>query len=201
MSQTEAAKTIASLAGLYVQQEAPDAAQRTAAYWWGSQDEDVGWWLALCRKVNPDPSQRLYIAAVAEDWREAHRLKAWAYTVAVEYAGSVGSGQRRRSLVESYSPVWGHQAARDGLAMALWPELSGIVPGIGKRCEALGCGKQGYQRVRDEVMRTAGDLITGFAMDMEQCRKDRFSRDFRDRWEIAAGREWPETLSGMDNRA
>lgn len=195
-----AAKTIAALAGLYANPDKPDAAQRAAAYWWGAQDEDAGWWLALCRLVNPDPAQRLYIAHVAEDWRVAHRLKPWAYRAAVDFAGSVGSGQRKRSQVESYSPAWGHQAARDGLAMALWPELSGQVPGIGKRCEALGCGKQGYQRVRDEVMRQAGDLITGFAMDMEQCRQDRFSRDFRERWEAATGRPWPETLSGTDNR-
>lgn len=196
-----AAKTVATLAGLYAKHETPDAAQRAAAYWWGAPDEDAGWWLGLCRMVNPDPAQRLYIAHVAEDWRVAHKLKPWAYRVAVEYAGSVGSGQRKRSRVESYDPAWGHQAARDGLAMALWPELAGQVPGIGKRCEALGRGKQGYQRVRDEVMRQAGDLITGFSMDMEQCRQDRFSRDFRDRWEIAAGRKWPETLSGTDNRA
>lgn len=188
---SKAAQTVASLAGLFERQDEPDAIQRTAAYWWGAQDEDVGWWLALCNKVNPAPAQRLYIAHAAEDWREAHKLKEWAYRVAVDYAGSVGSGQRRRSLVESYRPEWGHQAARDGLAMALWPELSGDVPGIGKRCDALGCGKQGYQRVRDEVMRTAGDLITGFAMDMEQCRRDRFSRDFRDRWELVAGVPWP----------
>lgn len=188
--ETKAAQTVASLAGLYQREVEPDAVQRTAAYWWGAQDEDVGWWLSLCKLVNPEPAQGLYIAHVAEDWRVAHKLKEWAYTAAVEFAGSRGSGQRKRSQVEAYRADWGHQAARDGLAMALWPELSGEVPGIGKRCEQFRCGKQGYQRVRDEVMRQAGDLITGFAMDMEQCRRDRFSRDFRERWERVAGREW-----------
>ena len=190
LESTRAAQTVASLAGLYERPDEPDAKQRTAGYWWGSQDEDVGWWLSLCKMVNADPAQSLYIAHVAEDWRVARRLKEWAYTAAVEYAGSRGSGQRRRSQVEAYRPDWGHQAARDGLAMALWPELSGDVPGIGKRAELFGCGKQGYQRVRDEVMRQAGDLITGFAMDMEQCRTNRFSRDFIGRWEAAAGRAW-----------
>jgi len=188
--ETKAAQTVALLAGLYQREVEPDAKQRTAGYWWGAQDEDVGWWLSLCRMVNPEPAQALYIAHCAEDWRVAHGLKGWAYRVAVEFAGSRGSGQRKRSQVEAYRTDWGHQAARDGLAMALWPELAGDVPGIGKRCEQFRCGKQGYQRVRDEVNRQAGDLITGFAMDMEQCRTNRFSRDFRGRWELATGREW-----------
>ena len=131
METNKAAQTVASLAGLYQREVEPDAKQRTAGYWWGSQDEDVGWWLSLCRMVNPDPAQALYIAHVAEDWRIARGLKEWAYRVAVEFAGSRGSGQRRRAQVEAYRTDWGHQAARDGLAMALWPELSGDVPGIG----------------------------------------------------------------------
>lgn len=188
---TKVAQTVAALAGLYQGRDEPDAAQRTAAYWWGSQDEDVGWWLGLCKLVNSPIAQSLYIAHVAEDVRHARGLKDWAYRAAVEYAGSRGSGQRKRSIVEAYRTGWGHQAARDGLFLALWPHLREDVPGIGKRCEAFGCGKQAYQRVRDEVMRQAGDLITGFGMDMEQCRRDRFSRDFRDRWELAAGKAWP----------
>ena len=191
MDTNKAAQTVAALAGLYQREVEPDAKQRTAGYWWGAQDEDVGWWLSLCRMVNPDPAQALYIAHVAEDWRVAHKLKEWAYRVAVEYAGSRGSGQRKRSLVEAYRTDWGHQAARDGLAMALWPELARDVPGVRARAEGFRCGQQGYQRVRDEVMRQAGDMLTGFAMDMEQCRTNRFSRDFRDRWELAASREWP----------
>lgn len=186
-----ASKTVATLAGLYAKHETPDAAQRAAAYWWGAPDEDAGWWLGLCRMVNPDPAQRLYIAHVAEDWRVAHKLKEWAYMVAVEFAGSRGSGQRKRAQVEAYRPDWGHQAARDGLAMALWPELASEVPGLRSRWEQFRCGQQGYQRVRDEVMRQAGDLITGFSIDMEQCRRNKFSRDFIARWEVAAGSDWP----------
>src|SRR5690606_9049843 len=93
--ENKAAQTVASLAGLYQREVEPDAKQRTAGYWWGAQDEDVGWWLSLCRMVKPDPAQAHYIAHVGEDWRVAHKLKAWAYRVAVEYAGSRGSGQRK----------------------------------------------------------------------------------------------------------
>lgn len=189
-AETKAAQAVAMLADLYGSRGEPDADQRTAAYWWGAQDEDVAWWLGLCKMVNPDPAQNLYLAHVAEDVRIAHGLKEWAYRKAVEYAGSKGTGQRQRSLVEAYRPEWGHQAARDGLAIALWPDLRDMVPGIGKRCDALGCGKQGFQRVRDEVTRLAADMIVGFRMDMEQCRTNRFSRDFIGRWEMATGCEW-----------
>ena len=183
---------VRTLAGLYERGDEPDAKQRTAAYWWGSQDEDVAWWLALCKRVNSAIAQSLYIAHVAEDGRQARGLKDWAYTVAVEYAGSRGSGQRKRTIVEAYRTDYGHQAARDGLAMALWPHLRDDVPGIGKRCEQFGCGKQAYQRIRDEVNRQANDLITGFNLDMEQCRTNRFSRDFKDRWETEMGKRWPD---------
>ena len=189
--ETKAAQTVAALAGMFEREAEPDAAQRTAAYWWGAQDEEVGWWLGLCKMVNEPIAQSLYLAAVTEDTRQSRGLKEWGYRVAVDYAGSLGSGQRRRSLVEAYRPDWGHQAARDGLYMALWPHLRDDVPGIGKRCDQFGCGKQAYQRVRDEVSRQASDLIVGFSVDMEQCRTNRFSRDFIARWEIAAGREWP----------
>lgn len=184
------AQTVQQLAGIFEQYGEPDAAQRTAAYWWGVQDEDVGWWLAMCKMVNSPIAQSLYIAHAAEDVRHAAGLKEWAYRVAVEYAGARGSGQRRRSLVEAYRTDWGHQAARDGLASALWPSLKDEIPGRDKRCDQFGVGHQAYQRVRDEVNRAACDLIAGFAMDMEQCRTNRFSRDFIGRWELAAGRQW-----------
>jgi hypothetical protein len=187
-----AAELVKELAGLYASREAPDSDQRTAAYWWGAQDQDIPWALSLCAKINPEPAQALYIAHVAEDVRYASRLKEWAYRAAVEYAGSKGGGQRKRSQVEAYRPDWGHQAARDGLALALWPHVREDVPGIGKRAEQFKCGKQCYQRVRDEVSRQASDMIVGFRMDMEQCRTGVYSRDFRGRWETATGAVWRE---------
>lgn len=186
-----AADLVAQLAGLYAAKERPDADQRTAAYWWGAQDEEVAWALAICNTVAPEPiAQRLYIAHAAEDARHARDVKDWGYRVAVEFAGSLGSGQRKRSQVEGYRAEWGHQAARDGLAIALWPHLRDEVPGIGRRCEAFRCGKQGYQRVRDEVQRQACDLIAGFRLDMTETLDGRFSHDFRNRWESVTGRGW-----------
>lgn len=187
---TQAAQTVAALAGLYATSETPDAAQRTAAYWWGAQDEEVPWWLVLCKLVNSAIAQSLYIAHAANDARQARGMKEWAYGAAAEYAVSRGGGVRRRAVVGAYSPAWGHQAARDGLASALWPQLAHEIPGRDKRCAELGVGHQPYQRIRDEVNRQASDLIVGFGMDMEQCRADRFGRDFIGRWETATGREW-----------
>lgn len=186
-----AADLVAQLAGLYARHERADADQRTASFWWGAQDEEVAWALAICNTVAPEPiAQRLYLAHVAEDHRHTRDLKDWAYRVAVEYAGAKGSGQRRRSQVEGYRTEWGHQAARDGLAIALWPHLRDEVPGIGKRCEAFRCGKQGYQRVREEVMARACDLISAFRLDMQETLDGRFSRDFMGRWEMVTGRKW-----------
>ena len=191
-AETKAAQTVAALAGLYSAPETPDATQRTAAYWWGAQDEEVPWWLGLCKLVNSAIAQSLYIAHAADDARQARGMKEWAYGVAAEYAVSRGGGVRRRAVVEAYSPAWGHQASRDGLAAALWPQLADEIPGRDKRCAELGVGHQAYQRIRDEVNRQASDLIVGFGMDMEQCRTDRFSRDFIGRWELATGREWAD---------
>lgn len=166
-------------------------AKRVAAFWWGTRDEEVVWALALARTVSPDPiADKLYLMHATENLRYMRDAKDWAYRVAVEFAGSVSSGQRHRSFVEAYRPEWGHVAARDGMAIALWPELRDGVPGIGKRCEEFRCGKQGFQRVRDEVQRCTGDLVAGFRLDVAEALDERYSADFRHRWELATGKAW-----------
>jgi hypothetical protein len=166
-------------------------AKRVAAFWWGVTDEEVAWAMVLANMVAPEPiANRLYLMHATEDLRYARSVKEWAYRIAVEFVGQKGSGQRRRSLVESYRPDWGHQAARDGVSMALWPHLSDGVPGIRGRALHFKCGQQAYQRVRDEVMRQAGDLIAGYRLDLAECLDERFSRDFTNRWELATGKPW-----------
>ena len=166
-------------------------AKRVAAFWWGQTDQDLVWALSLARMVASDPiADKLYLTHATEDLRYAREVKEWGYSVAVTFVGSKGSGQRRRSLVESYRPEWGHAAARDGMAMALWPELGTGGPGLGKRAEQFGCGKQAYQRVRDEVMRQTGDVIAGFRTDLAEALDERYSHDFRNRWEQATGKVW-----------
>lgn len=186
-----AARIVRQLAGLYDDDDRPDVDQRVAAFWWGQRDEDVAWALALCRMAAWEPvAHKLYIAHATQDIRQARDVKEWAYRVAAEFVGARGSGQRKRSLVESYRTDWGHQAARDGLALAMWPDLRNDVPGIGKRCAHFRCGKQAYQRVRDEVQRRACDAIADFRADMSDVLSGRFSEDFRIRWGVATGRVW-----------
>lgn len=171
----------------------PDADQRTAAYWWGRPDDSVAWWLATCRMIAPHPiAQSLYLAHVAEDMSQRRAIKDWAYSVAAQFAGAKGSGQRRRSMVESYRLDWGHQAARDGVFLALWGDIEDV-PGITFRCDQFGCGKQAYQRVRDEITSQTRDMIAAFRSDMEQCRTGQRNRWFTQRWEEATGKSWEWT--------
>lgn len=183
---------IAASIAPYTQDDRFDTlAKRVAAFWWGVTDQDLVWALGLARTVSPDPiADKLYLTHATEDLRYMREVKEWGYSAAVAFVGSKGSGQRRRSLVESYRPDWGHNAARDGMAMALWPELSTDVPGLGKRAEQYGCGKQAYQRVRDEVMRQTGDVIAGFRLDLAEALEERYSADFKHRWEMMTGRAW-----------
>lgn len=194
MTALTAAEVVAALKAVHEQNTPPDADQRTAAYWWGKPDESVAWWLCLCRRVAPDPvSQSLYIAHVAEDLSHKRDIKDWAYRVAAECAVDKRHGVRVRAAVESYRPEWGHVAARDGLALALWPHLADGVPGINRRTMELKCGGQAYQRIRDGVRDRAKELIAVFRSDMDQCLKSRYRRDFIERWEFATGKEWPRT--------
>ncbi|TPG50177.1 hypothetical protein EAH75_01385 [Rhodanobacter glycinis] len=194
MTAFTAAEIVAMLKTVHEQREDPDADQRTAAYWWGHSDASVAWWLSTCRMVGSHPvAQSLYLANVAEDMSQRRAIKDWAYEVAAKFASGKGVGPRRRNLVESYRTDWGHQAARDGVFMALWGDLEDV-PGITSRCERFGCGKQAYQRVRDEVCSQAKDLIAGFRADMEQCRTGQFNRWFTQRWEDATGRTWPQRI-------
>lgn len=171
----------------------PDVDQRTAAYWWGKPDDSVAWWLSMCRMVAPDPiAQSLYLAHVAEDLSRQREIKDWAYAHAAEFVGVKGSGQRRRSLVESYRLDWGHQAARDGVAFVLWGDIVDV-PGPSGRAERFHCGRQAYVRVREELEKQTRDLITSFRDDMSMCMENRHSRHFVERWERATGRAWPRS--------
>lgn len=192
MNALTAAEVVTIVKAVFEAVEPPDIDQRVAAYWWGKPDPSVAWWLGMCRMVAKHPiSQSLYLANVAEDLSRDRDIKNWAYAKAAEFAGAKGSGQRRRSLVESYRLDWGHQAARDGVVSALWGDILDV-PGVSGRAERFHCGRQAYERVRDELERETRDLVAAFRADMDMCMTGNFSRDFIDRWEVATKAAWPE---------
>jgi hypothetical protein len=181
------------LADIFEPATIPDVDQRVAAWYWGAEDEDVSWWLGMCRMVSPDRAYGdLYELHVAEDVRHKRAVKDWGYTAAATYALEARKvSVRRRAPVMAYDPEWGHQAARDGLAMAMWPHMAPEVPGRNKRCAAHHVGHQAYQRVREAVRLATATAISDFRRDMRECMEGRWSRDFRDRWEAVTGRDFP----------
>lgn len=171
----------------------PDVDQRTAAYWWGARDEDIQSALTTANLIAVSPvAQMIYLARVADDGSKNRAIKEWAYETAAEFVGRKGSGQRRRSMVENYQLDWGRQAARDGVARALWPEWVDEMPGRDIRCRQFNVGHQAYQRVRDHVMREALDLFVAFRSDVECLMANRWTQDMRYRWEKATGANWAD---------
>lgn len=163
-------------------------AKRVAAWWWGSTDEDIGAHLSMATMISHEPINcALYMARIADDTSQYRALKDWSYGAALDYVGAKGSGQRRRSMVESFRPDWGRQASRDGLAMVLWPHRLDEVPGIGVRAAHFGCGKQAYQRVRDEVQHRALEGFVNYMFDLGCLVQGRWTRDMIHRWEKVTG--------------
>lgn len=185
---------IRKLQGVYLSRlEPPDVDQRIAAYWHGAPDEEAGYTLSLARTIATHPiAQELYLARVAGHAGGNRAIKEWAYAAAVEFANSRGTGQRARRNVEGYRPEWGHQAARDGVARALFPDLLDEMPGRDARCKELKVGHQAYERVRDHIMREALDLFSGFRLDLECMLDGKWTREMIHRWEAATGANWAD---------
>lgn len=144
----------------------------------------------MCRTASPDPiAQSLYLAHVAEDFSSVREIKQWAYGAAHDIANEK---HRHRKAVESYQPSWGHQAARDGVALALWSHFAEMVPGYGARARAFNCRSAAYLTVRDGVERKTRDAINAFRNDMVDLSKGFASQDFRRRFELGAARRGEE---------
>jgi hypothetical protein len=180
-----------AVAATFEADSVPDVDQRVAGYWWGKPDDAVGWWLSLCSRVALHPiAQDLYLAHVADDTRHNRAIKDWAYEFAATAAVTPRAGQRKRRAVESYRLDWGRQAARDGVALALWPHLRECVAGINQQARRFGCRNDAYQYIREQVEGEAKSLIASFRSDMGMCYDNRFSRDFVSRWEEVTGADW-----------
>ena len=156
-------------------------------------DEEV-WALSQAKMVMPAGSAggRAYLAHVAQAPGYAESLKDWARMVADGVAAArymAPGGQRRRAYVEGYDPEWGHQAAADGLSLAILGDEADI-PGIAKRAEQFGCGKQAYQRIRDFVGGATVISLVEFRCALEWALGYRRDRVFEGRWEEVTGANW-----------
>lgn len=150
---------------------------------------DRAGWLQSVGMVSGAIATDLFLSKASWADRKWPAIKEWGYLKAVEFVGSRKSEQRRRSLVESYRVDWGHQAARDGLAIAMWGRNE--IPGSRERALSFKCGQQAYRRVRDEVGTQATDLMTEAAHFLEMCAGiTPFSGEFIRRWEMVTGANW-----------
>ena len=156
-------------------------------------DSDV-WALSMAAMVMPDgnPGAEAYLAAVSGTALFHARLTMWGRVVAIGIASAgykAANGSRRRTYVEGYCESWGRFAVADGLSLALYGKAEA---GIVERCAALGCGKQGYQRIRDFVGGALVNAIAEYRVALEWATGSRRDRVLAGRWEGITGASWDE---------
>jgi len=88
--------------------------------------------------------------------KNSRRAKDWAYVLADEFVAS----RRGSARFYAYTLAWGHQAARDGLFRAIWPELK--TPSRERRANDFGCSERQFVRLRDHVRDEAKQLLGEF---------------------------------------
>jgi len=131
-----------------------DLDQRYARFAREPLSDDEILWLSLASRVMPANSiaDKLFLTSRSGCDCYLSDIAAWGDMVADGIAKALyraKTGKRRRTYVEGYDARWGRQAARDGLAMAMFGPRD--IPGVVARADQFGCGKQAYQRVRDFV--------------------------------------------------
>lgn len=155
-------------------------------------ESDV-WALSMATMVMPDgsPGAEAYLSQVSGTSAFVGRLTVWGRVVAIGISGAAykaTGGSRRRTYVESYDESWGRFAVADGLTLALY----GKAPGLVERCEALKCGKQGYQRVRDFVGGALVNAIAEFRVALAWAGGYQRDRVLAGRWEGITGLNWDD---------
>jgi hypothetical protein len=155
------------------------------------------WALSAATMVLPDgnPGAEAYLVQVAGAEELVPGLTLWGRAVARDIAAApymARNGKRRRAYVEGYDESWGIHAVADGLTLALF----GKAPGIVERCDALGCGKQAYQRIRDFVGGAILCALTEYRCALEWALGLRRDRVFEGRWEGVTGLKWDGFRAG-----
>lgn len=162
-------------------------------------DSDV-WALSMAAMVMPDgnPGPEAYLSQVSGTNLFAGRLTLWGRVVAIGIASAghkAADGSRRRTYVEGYDEAWGRYAVADGLTLALYGYAE---VGIGERSRELGCGKQGYQRIRDFVGGALVSAITEFRVALAWATGSQRDRVLAGRWEGMTGLSWDEMRAGAN---
>lgn len=157
------------------------------------------WMLGMATMVMPDgnPGPEAYLTQVSGTDVFADRLTVWGRVVAIGIAHAgyrAAGGSRRRTFVEGYSEAWGRYAVADGLTLALY----GKAPGLVERCEALKCGKQGYQRIRDFVGGALVNAIAEFRVALAWAGGFQRDRVLAGRWEGVTGLNWDDARAAAN---
>jgi hypothetical protein len=155
-------------------------------------DEEV-WALSAASMVLPsgNPGCAAFLAYVSGTRGFADQLREYSQMAAASAGASRYIGQRgirRRAYVEGYNPRWGVVAAQDGLEIATGNHYE--VPNARDRVKALGCGRQGYERIRDFVGGLLVDAICEFRHALRWALGDMRDRVFESRWETITGLKW-----------
>ena len=131
----------------------------------GRSSEVVGGGAGIAKTRAGQIASDLYELHVMEDgsrdWVAAtRRVKDWAYITAADFVRS----RRGPARFVRYELTWAHQAARDGLAEALWPHMRGT--GLAIRAIQFDIGERPYQRIRDHVTDEAKRLLNAYETEL-----------------------------------
>ena len=175
------------------QRKEMDIDGRFARYCAHALSEGEIWALSAATMVMPSGSMgaEAYLTWVSGTDGYVVELKDWANMLAREIAPSLylGKGRlRRRAYVEGYQSAWGAVAATDGLTLA----LLGYAPGAADRCSILGCGRQGYERIRDFVGGAVVNAIAEYRHALRWALREVRDRVFESRWESVTGLKWSD---------
>lgn len=152
------------------------------------------WALSMAAMVMPDgnPGAEGYLTQVAGVNCFATHLTVWGRVVGIGIAQGgykARNGLRRRAYVEGYDAAWGKYAVADGLTIALFGYAES---NAADRVSALGCGRQGYERIRDFVGGALVDAIEEFRVALEWATGSRRDRVLEGRWEGVTGLNWSD---------
>ena len=132
--------------------------ERYTAWAGGRNDEGMGFIAGSAESRHGETAAILFaLHVLGDDSREyarhCRKIKDWAYTRAAQFAIT-------KPRINGFRLDWAHQAARDGICDTVWGHQRGT--GLDARAEQFRISRRQYQRVRDHVKDSAGELLGAF---------------------------------------